>query len=245
VIVFLDCCKRLLIGVSCWWSPLTANVHVWLAMMFVSWQRKRHHLIGGAEYLFLARTVRQKQTAHGLRRQLIWLVVLTRGAVGLWTWNATANATIWLQWCFRPYVMCCCDCWLFGRFRYAMSAVRSLVLTLCFMWLSSWIAVSGFLLECLVVDELWLLTYMYGWQCWLFHDNANGTNWLAALNTWCWCARCCKNKLHADCDDNCLIGGLNVWCGWFVNLECNCKCDNMIAMVLQCVRSVLLWLVCV
>ena len=42
-----------------------------------------------------------------------------------------------------------------------------------------------------------------------------------------------------------LIGGCDVWCGWFVNLECNCKCDNMIAMVLQCVRSVLLWLLCV
>ena len=39
------------------------------------------------------------------------------------------------------------------------------------------------------------------------------------------------------CDDNCLIGALNAWCGWFVNLECICKCDNAIAMVLQCVRS--------
>ena len=37
-----------------------------------------------------------------------------------------------------------------------------------------------------------------------------------------------------------LVGGCDAWCGWFVNLECNCKCDNMIAMVLQCVRSVLL-----
>jgi len=38
--------------------------------------------------------VLQKQTAHGLRRQLIWLVVVTRGVVGLSTWNATANATL-------------------------------------------------------------------------------------------------------------------------------------------------------
>ena len=37
-----------------------------------------------------------------------------------------------------------------------------------------------------------------------------------------------------------LVGGFDVWCGWFVNLEYNCKCDNMIAMVLQTVRSVLL-----
>ena len=78
---------------------------------------------------------------------------------------------------------------------------------------------------------------MYGWQWCLYHDNANGTNWLAAMNNCCWCARCCKNKLHADCDDNCLIGGLNVWCGWVVNLECNCKYVNVIAMVLQAVRS--------
>ena len=34
-----------------------------------------------------------------------------------------------------------------------------------------------------------------------------------------------------------LVGGCDAWCGWFVNLECNYKCDNMIAMVLQCVRS--------
>jgi len=40
-------------------------------------------LIGGAEYVLLMRTVLQTQTAHGLRRQLIWLVVVTRGAVGL------------------------------------------------------------------------------------------------------------------------------------------------------------------
>ena len=46
------------------------------------------------DYLLLVRTVLQKQTAHGLRRQLIWLVVVTRGAVGLRTWNATANATM-------------------------------------------------------------------------------------------------------------------------------------------------------
>ena len=37
-----------------------------------------------------------------------------------------------------------------------------------------------------------------------------------------------------------LIGGCDVWCGGFVNVECNWKCENMIAMVLQCVRSVLL-----
>ena len=37
-----------------------------------------------------------------------------------------------------------------------------------------------------------------------------------------------------------LVGGCDAWCGWFVNLECNCKCDNLIAMVLQAVRSVLL-----
>ena len=42
-----------------------------------------------------------------------------------------------------------------------------------------------------------------------------------------------------------LIGGCDVWCGWFVTLECNCKCDNGTAMVLQCVRLVLLWLSCV
>ena len=52
-------------------------------MMFVSWQRKRQQLIGGAEYWLLVRLVRQKQTARGLRRQLIWLVVVTRGAVRL------------------------------------------------------------------------------------------------------------------------------------------------------------------
>ena len=28
-----------------------------------------------------------------------------------------------------------------------------------------------------------------------------------------------------------------MWCGWFVNLECNCKYDNGIVMVLQYVRS--------
>ena len=39
-----------------------------------------------------------------------------------------------------------------------------------------------------------------------------------------------------------LVGGCDVCAGGglFVNLECNCKCDNMIAMVLQCVRYVLL-----
>ena len=37
-----------------------------------------------------------------------------------------------------------------------------------------------------------------------------------------------------------LVGGFDAWCGWLVNLECTCKYDNMIAMVLQCVRSVLL-----
>ena len=37
-----------------------------------------------------------------------------------------------------------------------------------------------------------------------------------------------------------LVGGCDVWCGWFANLECNCKCDNVIAMVLQGVRSLLL-----
>ena len=42
-----------------------------------------------------------------------------------------------------------------------------------------------------------------------------------------------------------LVGGRDAWCGWFVNMECICKCANMIAMVLQCVRSVLLWLLCV
>ena len=34
-----------------------------------------------------------------------------------------------------------------------------------------------------------------------------------------------------------LVGGFDAWCGWFVNLECNCKCDNIIEMVMQCVRS--------
>ena len=38
---------------------------------------------GFTEYVLLVRTVRQKQTVHGLRLQLIWLVVVTRGAVGL------------------------------------------------------------------------------------------------------------------------------------------------------------------
>ena len=37
-----------------------------------------------------------------------------------------------------------------------------------------------------------------------------------------------------------LIGGCDVWCGWFVNVECYCECDNVIAMVLQCVRCLLL-----
>ena len=54
-----------------------------LAMLFVSWQRERPYLIGGAEYLLLVRTVLQTQTARGLRRQLISLVVVTCGTVGL------------------------------------------------------------------------------------------------------------------------------------------------------------------
>ena len=37
-----------------------------------------------------------------------------------------------------------------------------------------------------------------------------------------------------------LVGGCDVWCGWFANLECNCKYDNAIKMMLQPVRSVLL-----
>ena len=37
-----------------------------------------------------------------------------------------------------------------------------------------------------------------------------------------------------------LVGGCDVWCGWFVNVECNWKCDIVIAMVLQAVRSMLL-----
>ena len=37
-----------------------------------------------------------------------------------------------------------------------------------------------------------------------------------------------------------LGGGCDALCGWFANLECNCKYDNMITMVLQGVRSVLL-----
>ena len=59
-------------------------------------------------------TVRQTQTARGLCRQLIWLVVVTCGAVGLWTWNATANAIMWSQWCCSVYVLCCCDCCVFS-----------------------------------------------------------------------------------------------------------------------------------
>ena len=80
---------------------------------------------------------------------------------------------------------------------------------------------------------------MYGWQCWLFHDNANGTNWLAAINNCCWCS-VVQNKLHTGCVIDCLVGGCNAWCGWFVNLECNCKYVNVIALVLQTVRYVLL-----
>ena len=34
-----------------------------------------------------------------------------------------------------------------------------------------------------------------------------------------------------------LVGGCDAWCGWIVNLECNCKYVNVIAMVLQAVRS--------
>ena len=53
---------------------------------------------------------------------------------------------------------------------------------------------------------------------------------------------------HGDAKTNCtrvaslcnLVGGCDVLCGWFLNLECNCKCDNVIAMVLQAVRVVLL-----
>ena len=37
-----------------------------------------------------------------------------------------------------------------------------------------------------------------------------------------------------------LVGGFDAWCGWFANLEFNCKCDNAIATVLQCVRCLLL-----
>jgi len=54
-----------------------------LTWLSVSRQRERHQLIGGAEYVLLVRMVLQKQTARGLRRQLIWVVVVTRGAVGL------------------------------------------------------------------------------------------------------------------------------------------------------------------
>ena len=37
-----------------------------------------------------------------------------------------------------------------------------------------------------------------------------------------------------------LVGGYDAWSGWFANVECNCKFDNAIAMVLQDVRAVLL-----
>ena len=37
-----------------------------------------------------------------------------------------------------------------------------------------------------------------------------------------------------------LVGGCDVWCGWFANLECNCKYVNVIAIVLQAVRFMLL-----
>ena len=36
-----------------------------------------------------------------------------------------------------------------------------------------------------------------------------------------------------------LVGGRDAWCGCFTNLECNCKYDILIAMVLQPVRSAL------
>ena len=46
---------------------------------------------------------------------------------------------------------------------------------------------------------------------------------------------CTRVALSIDLDCGC-----DVWYGWCANLECNCKCDNVIAMVLQGVRSVLL-----
>ena len=42
------------------------------------------------------------------------------------------------------------------------------------------------------------------------------------------------------CVVNDLFVSYDVWCGWFTNVECNCKYVNVIAMVLQYVRSVLL-----
>ena len=122
-----------------------------------------------------------KTNCTGIAMTIVWLVVWTCGAVGLWTWNATGNATMWLQWCFRTYVLRCCDCCVFS----SICAIGSVVFgtySVCFMWLFSWITVSGFLFECLVFDELWLLTYMYGWQYCLYHDNANGINGFTAKN---------------------------------------------------------------
>ena len=39
---------------------------------------------------------------------------------------------------------------------------------------------------------------------------------------------------------NYLIVGFGMWCAWFVNSEFNCKCNNVIATVLQAVRCILL-----
>ena len=78
--------------------------------------------------MLLVRTVRRKKTAHGLRRQLIWLVVVTHGAVGLKTWNASANAKMRLQWCAAGRTFCAAMV-VVCLGRSAMLAVRSLVLT--------------------------------------------------------------------------------------------------------------------
>ena len=131
--------------------------------------------------------------------------------------------------------------------RYAMSAVWSLVLTL--------VSVFHFIvfLDCCNCRFVWVswfwwpLTanvFMFG-LAWFFvwwqrerHQLIDDVEYL-----WLDC-------VHGAANTNCtrvvssidLIDGCDVCCGWVANLDCNCKYDNVIAMVLQAVRSVLLWL---
>ena len=71
------------------------------------------------------------------------------------------------------------------------------------------------------------------WGGSLVHDNANGINWLTDVYWNSLCEWCCKTKMHAGYDNNYLIVGCDVWCGRLVNIECDCKRNNVIAMWLQ------------
>ena len=86
-----------------------------------------------------------------------------------------------------------------------------------------------------------MLTYMYVWFGMVLRIMTTQT---ASID-----CRCGIRGVdaHGAAKKNCtrvassidLVGGCDAWCGWFVNLAFICKCDNVIAMVLQCVRSVL------